>query len=79
MDRRRENTAAMIATSDTGSEAARMSKEQMRREKLYQATMSIVRKMLAEGLITEEEYRQIDTMFLAKYRPLFGALCSEIR
>ena len=79
MDRRRENTAAMIATSDTGSEAARMSKEQMRREKLYQATMSIVRKMLAEGLITEEEYRQIDTMFLEKDRPLFGALCSEIR
>mgnify|MGYP007134919412 FL=1 len=79
MDRRRENTAAMIATSDTGSEAARMSKEQMRQEKLYQATMSMVRKMLAEGLITEEEYRQIDTMFLEKYRPLFGALCSEIR
>ncbi len=33
--------------------------------------MSMVRKMLAEGLITEEEYRQIDTMCLAKYRPLF--------
>ena len=55
-----------------------MSKEQMTNEKLYQATMSMVRKMLAEGLITEEEYRQIDTMFLAKYRPLFGTLCSEI-
>lgn len=41
-----------------------MSKEQMRQEKLYQATMSMVRRMLAEGLITEEEYRQIDTMFL---------------
>ena len=27
-----------------------MSKEQMRQEKLYQATMSMVRKMLAEGL-----------------------------
>lgn len=54
-----------------------MSKEQMRQEKLYQATMSMVRKMLAEGLITEEEYRQIDTMFLAKYRPLFGTLFSE--
>lgn len=54
----------MTATSGTGSEAARMSKEQMRQEKLYQATMSMVRKMLAEGLITEEEYRQIDTMFL---------------
>ena len=78
MDRRRGSTAAMTATSGTGSEAARMSKEQMRQEKLYQVTMSMVRKMLAEGLITEEEYRQIDTMFLAKYRPLFGTLFSEI-
>ena len=40
--------------------------------------MSMVRKMLAEGLITEEEYRQIDTMFLEKYHPLFGTLFSEI-
>ena len=68
----------MCATSGTVSEAARMSKEQMRQEKLYQVTMSMVRKMLAEGLITEEEYRQIDTMFLEKYRPLFGTLFSEI-
>ena len=68
----------MTATSGTGSEVARMSKEQVRQEKLYQVTMSMVRRMLAEGLITEEEYRQIDTMFLEKYRPLFGTLCSEI-
>lgn len=68
----------MCATSGIGSEAARMSKEQMRQEKLYQVTMSMVRKMLAEGLITEEEYRQIDTMFLEKYHPLFGTLFSEI-
>ncbi len=68
----------MRATSGTGSEVTRMSKEQMRQEKLYQVTMSMVRKMLAEGLITEEEYRQIDTMFLEKYHPLFGTLFSEI-
>lgn len=68
----------MTATSGTGSEVARISKEQMRQEKLYQVTMSMVRRMLAEGLITEEEYRQIDTMFLEKYRPLFGTLFSEI-
>ncbi len=68
----------MTATSGTGSEVARMSKEQMRQEKLYQVTMSMVRRMLAEGLITEKEYRQIDTMFLEKYRPLFGTLFSEI-
>ena len=68
----------MHATSGTGSEVTRMSKEQMRQEKLYQVTMSMVRKKLAEGLITEEEYRQIDTMFLEKYHPLFGTLFSEI-
>nr|WP_178139594.1 SHOCT domain-containing protein [Butyricicoccus pullicaecorum] len=69
----------MPATSSIGSEVARMSKEQLTNEKLYQATMSMVRKMLAEGLISEEEYRQIDTMFLEKYRPVFGTLFSEIR
>ena len=68
----------MRATSGTGSEVARMSKEQMRQEKLYQATMSMVRRMLEKGLISEEEYRQIDTMFLEKYRPVFGTLFSEI-
>ena len=68
----------MTAISSIGSEVARMSKEQMKQEKLYQATMSMVRQMLAEGLISEKEYRQIDTMFLEKYRPLFGTLFSEI-
>ena len=37
----------MRATSGTGSEVARMSKEQMRQEKLYQATMSMVRKTVS--------------------------------
>ena len=68
----------MRATSGTGSEVARMSKEQMRQEKLYQATMSMVRKMLAEGLITEEEYRQIDTMFREKYEPKIGTLFVDL-
>ena len=69
----------MCATSGTGSEAARMSKEQMRQEKLYQVTMSMVRKMLAEGLITEEEYRQIDTMFIEKYQPKIGVLFVDLQ
>lgn len=47
-------------------------------EMLYQTTMSMVRKMLRDGLISEEEYRQIDTMFIEKYRPKFGTLLSEI-
>ena len=68
----------MRATSGTGSEVARMSKEQMRQEKLYQATMSMDIKLLPEGIFTEDQYRPIDTMFMGKYRPLFGTLFSEI-
>ena len=75
----RESTVAMPATSSIGLEVAAVSKEQLTNEKLYQATMSMVRRMLEKGLISEEEYRQIDTMFLEKYRPVFGTLFSEIR
>ena len=55
-----------------------MNKEEFKNEKLYQATMHIARKMFNEGLITEEEYRQIDTIFLEKYKPVFGTLFSDI-
>lgn len=55
-----------------------MRKEEFRNEKLYQTTMSIARKMLQEGIISEEEYRRIDTIFLEKYRPVFGTLFSDI-
>ena len=55
-----------------------MCKEEFRNEKLYQTTMHIARQMLAEGLSSEEEYRQIDTIFLEKYKPVFGTLFSDI-
>ena len=69
----------MPVISSTGLEVTAVSKEQLTNEKLYHATMSMVRRMLEKGLISEEEYRQIDTMFLEKYRPVFGTLFSEIR
>jgi len=73
------NIAATSVTSLTGSKAvAAMSKEEFRNEKLYQTTMHLVRKMLSEGVISEEEYRQIDTIFLEKYKPVFGTLFSDI-
>ena len=74
-----ENTAATPATSPTVSRlVAAMRKEEFRNEKLYQTTMSIARKMLQEGIISEEEYRRIDTIFLEKYKPVFGTLFSDI-
>lgn len=70
--------AVTNATSTTGLEAFAVDKDNFRNEKLYQATMSMARKMLSEGLVSEEEYRQIDTIFLEKYRPVFGALFSDL-
>lgn len=57
----------MNVTLPTGLEVSTVDKDDFRNEKLYQATMGIARKMFFEGLISEEEYRQIDTIFLAKY------------
>lgn len=56
-----------------------MTKEDMRREKMYQTTMYIVRKMLYDGIISNEEYSRIDKIFLKKYNPIFGTLFSALR
>lgn len=72
------NTAPMSATSTIGLEVSAVDKNDFRNEKLYQATMSMARKMLSKGLVSEEEYLQIDTIFLEKYRPVIGALLSDI-
>ena len=55
----------------------------IQKEAMYQVTMSIVKKMfhanlISEGLITEEEYRQIDTMFREKYEPKIGTLFVDL-
>lgn len=55
-----------------------MSKEHMRREKLYQITMSIAKRMLADGLISKEEYAMIDTKMKEKYQPTLGTLFADI-
>ena len=68
----------MSAILPTGLGVARMTEEQFRAEKLYQATMNMARRMLSQGLISEEEYCQIDTIFLEKYRPVFGTLFSTM-
>jgi len=51
-----------------------VNREQFKRERLYQTTIAIVRMMLKNSLITEDEFCQIDSMLLEKYRPLLGGL-----
>ena len=51
-----------------------MTKKQFHREKMYQATMAMVRRMHSEGLIFSEEYERVEGIFLEKYKPLIGTV-----
>lgn len=70
--------AAMSAISLIGLEVLMMTKEQFQREKLYQGTMMIARSLLKQGIISEDEYVQIDTIFAKKYEPSLGTLFADI-
>ena len=51
-----------------------VSKEQFRAERLYRMSLSVARTMLKKGIISEDEYSEIDTILLEKYRPTLGTL-----
>jgi hypothetical protein len=54
-----------------------MTKEEYQRERRYQMAMHIARQMLKNGVITEDDYKVIDTNMTAKFAPIFGTLFSE--
>ena len=56
-----------------------MNSEQFKRERMYQTTIAIVGTMLKNNLLTKDEFCQIDTILLQKYRPLLGGLKAEIQ
>ncbi len=69
------NTAATPATSRTDTKAVRpMSEEMFTAEMRYQASISLAKKLLAQGLLTEEEYAVIDTFLLKEIGPSLGTL-----
>ena len=53
-----------------------MTHEQFDREKNYRVALTIAKSMFKQGLITDLEYRQIDTLLIGKYSPVIGGLCS---
>ena len=53
-----------------------MSDKEFKSEMNYQVTMSYVRQLRKNGTVTEDEYREIDTIMLKKYRPVLGILLS---
>lgn len=55
-----------------------MANEQMQNEKLFQGTMLMAKNLLKQGIISEEEYEQIDTMFRQKYAISLSTLFTYI-
>ena len=51
-----------------------MTQEELRNDMRYQAALSVAKTMLEKGLINKEEYAEIDTTLLQKYRPYLGSL-----
>lgn len=40
----------------------------------YMTTMSVVKSLLNQGILDEEDYKQINTIFTEKYTPSLGSL-----
>ncbi len=53
-----------------------MTSKEYSNEFQYQLTMSLVRQLKENGTISDNEYKQIDTIMLRKYRPVLGTLLS---
>ena len=69
---------AMNNKEDEEAPKAMMSKEDFHNELMYQTTMHFAREMLKEGIINEEEYKQVSDFFIKKYKPIFGTIFSNI-
>ena len=52
----------------------RMTEAEFENERRYQMLMYHVKRMLRSGVITEEEFLEIDTRYRQKYRPKSGGL-----
>lgn len=52
----------------------RMTEAEFENERRYQMLMYHVKRMLRSGIISEEEFLEIDTRYCQKYRPKSGGL-----
>ncbi len=65
----------MSAISRQGSkEALNVGKSGFQPELMYRMALSVAKAMLKKGIISREEYSEIDTILLEKYRPTLGTL-----
>lgn len=69
----------MNAISKIVLEVTAMTNEQMQNEVMYQGTMLVAKQLLKKGIVSDEEYKQIDTMFRQKYAISLSTLFTDIR
>lgn len=55
-----------------------MSRDEGKREIVFQMSMSAAREMLGQGIITKAEYRHFEEKMREKYTPAIGALFARI-
>lgn len=79
MEIRTENIVLMNAISKIVLEVTVMTSEQMQNEVMYQGTMLVAKHLLNQGIISDDEYEQIDTMFRQKYAISLSTLFTDIR
>ena len=51
-----------------------MTKDQFEREKNYRTALAIAKNLVTRGIISEKDYREIDTKLAQKYQPIFGSI-----
>ena len=56
----------------------RLTAEEFEREKRYQGLMYFLKRMLRDGLISDDEYRQISAEYARTFSPKTGVLLSRI-
>jgi hypothetical protein len=52
-----------------------MTQEQFECEKNYRISLAVAKRMRLAGIISEQDYKKIDTILLEKYQPVLGCIC----
>lgn len=77
METASENTVPTNVISVTASKVVvQMDKEEFHAERLYRMSLSVAKAMLEKGMISKNEFAEIDTILLKKYQPTLGTLLS---
>ena len=69
----------MLVSQNIDLESDSMTRDQLQRECEYGGAMAIADRLLAQGLITQDDYKKIRQLFLQKYAPLMAGSAENPR